>query len=305
MQLGIALIELEARRFPDGERYLRLHGDLGDRPILVVAQLRDPDPQLPTLFFLADLLRELGVASLTLVAPYLPYMRQDARFQPGEALTSASFARWVSRAFDALVTIEPHLHRHHALDELYAIPARAVSSADAVAPWLRRNVARPAIVGPDEESTSATRTLAERLRCPAVVLRKVRHGDRSVAIELPDLAPLAGRTPVLVDDIVSTGHTLAQAVGALRRAGCEAPVCIGVHAVLDAAPAHLLSRAGAARFVTCNTLEATTNDIDVTPLVAAALFDLPRILRAHAEQHPDERARARDAALSGCRGSAP
>jgi ribose-phosphate pyrophosphokinase len=204
----------------------------------------------------------------------------------------------MSRAFDALVTIEPHLHRHQALDELYAIPARALSSADAVAPWVRRHVVRPAIVGPDEESSVATRALAERLRCPSVVLRKVRHGDRRVAIELPELAPLAGRTPVLVDDIVSTGHTLAQAVRALRRAGCAAPVCVGVHAVLDAAPARLLSRAGAARYVTCNTLEAATNDIDVTPLIATALLDLPRVLRAHAEQHPGERARSRDVAAS-------
>ena len=267
-RLRVPGVELESRRFPDGERYLRMRGDVRDRPVILAAQLRDPDPQLPTLFFLADLLREAGATSLTLVAPYLPYMRQDARFQDGEAITSASFARWVSRAFDALVTVDPHLHRHHSLDELYAIPACALSAAEVVAAWVRRHVHRPAIVGPDVESETASRTLAERLHCPSVVLRKVRRGDRRVAMAVPDVAPLAGRTPVLVDDIVSTGHTLAQATRALVHAGCAVPVCIGVHAVLDAAPARLLARAGVERYVTCNTLEATSNAIDVTPLLA-------------------------------------
>ena len=266
--IGAELLHLEARRFPDGERYLCLRGDVRHRTVAVVAQLRDPDPQLPTLFFLADLLRDLGAERLELVAPYLPYMRQDKRFHAAEALTSASFARWVSRAFDRLVTVDPHLHRYRSLNDLYPIPTLALSSSEAVAAWIRDNVERPALVGADDESAIGIWALSQRVHCPCVVLHKVRHGDRQVSVELPDLTGVRGHTPVIVDDIVSSGHTMAEAIRALRRAGLPAPVCIAVHAVLDRQAAQLIEHAGAARFVTCNSLEASSNGIDLTAVLA-------------------------------------
>ena len=76
---------LESRRFPDGESSLRVLDDVAECELIVGASLRDPDPQLPSLLFLADALHELGAVRVGLVAPYLPYMRQDARFHPGEA----------------------------------------------------------------------------------------------------------------------------------------------------------------------------------------------------------------------------
>jgi len=94
--LGAARCRLESRRFPDGEIYLRLLDEVQGLHVAVVAQLRDPDPQLPGLLFLADALRELGAASVGLVAPYLPYMRQDIRFHPGEAVTSDRSSYWSS-----------------------------------------------------------------------------------------------------------------------------------------------------------------------------------------------------------------
>jgi len=270
-RLGASRCRLESRRFPDGEIYLRVVDDVGGQHVAVVAQLRDPDPQLPGLLFLADALRELGAASVGLVAPYLPYMRQDIRFRPGEAVASRSFAKLVSTAFAWLVTVDPHLHRIASLDEIYRIPTAAVSSAPAIAAWVQAQVERPHLVGPDEESMQWVSEVAALAGCPYTVLRKHRSGDRSVELVLPDLRALRGRTPVLVDDIISSGQTMAATVGKLRAEGLAAPVCVAVHAVFAGDAPVRLQAAGAARTVSCNTLPHPSNAIDVTDVLAESV----------------------------------
>jgi len=269
--LGAARCRLESRRFPDGEIYLRLLDEVQGLHVAVVAQLRDPDPQLPGLLFLADALRELGAASVGLVAPYLPYMRQDNRFHAGEAVTSHSFARLLSTAFAWLVTMDPHLHRVASLDAIYDLRAAVVPSAPSIAAWVRTEVMRPHIVGPDEESEQWVSDVAARADCLYSVLRKERSGDRSVRLTLPNLDALRGRTPVLVDDIISSGQTMATTVRRLVAMGFAAPICVGVHPVFAGDALASLGAAGAARVVSCNTIAHSTNAIDVTIRLAESV----------------------------------
>ena len=270
-RLDAPLCRLESRAFADGETHLRLHDDVAGCTVALVAELRDPDPQLAALLFAADLLHEMGASHVALVAPYLPYMRQDTRFHPGEAVTSRSFARLLSTACDSLITVDPHLHRHRSLDAIYTIPSTVVRSAPAIAAWVRHEVARPFIVGPDAESERWASAVAALAGCAYRVLAKQRRGDRDVEIELPDLGALRDGTPVLVDDIVSTAGTLATAVEALSRAGCRPAVCVGVHAVFVDGALDRLRDAGAARVITCNTLAHATNGIDLDDALAAAV----------------------------------
>ena len=267
-RLGAARCRLASRRFPDGEIYLRVADDVEGQHVAVVAQLRDPDPQLPGLLFLADALRELGAASVGLVAPYLPYMRQDNRFHPGEVVASRSFAKLVSTAFAWMVTVDPHLHRIASLDAIFRVPTAAVSSAPTIATWVRTQIDQPHLVGPDEESMQWVSEVAALAGCPYTVLSKHRSGDRSVELTLPDLQALRGRTPVLVDDIISSGQTMAATAARLRAEGLAAPVCVGVHAVFAGDALARLQAAGAGRIVSCNTLPHPSNAIDVTKVLA-------------------------------------
>jgi ribose-phosphate pyrophosphokinase len=146
-----------------------------------------------------------------------------------------------------------------------------VPSAPAIAAWVQLHVARPHIVGPDEESAQWVSEVAALAGCPHTVLRKQRHGDRDVELVLPDLERLRGRTPVLVDDIISSAHTLATAVRAMLAMSLQPPVCIGVHAVFAGDAAALLQAAGSARVVSCNTLAHASNGIDVSGAIAEAV----------------------------------
>ncbi len=153
---------LELRHFPDGETYVRILADVEARKVFVVCTLAHPDPQLVGLAFVARQLRELGAAKVELVAPYLPYMRQDRIFHRGEALSSRLFAELVQQPFDRLLTIDPHLHRHASLDEVYDIPTTVIRSAPLLADWVRTNVEEPLIIGPDAESAQWVEALAEQ-----------------------------------------------------------------------------------------------------------------------------------------------
>jgi len=262
----------ELRRFPDGETYFRLDTAPTGRDVAILCTLRDPDEWLVPLVFAADLLRELGARRIGLVAPYLAYMRQDQRFRPGEALTSLSFARLLSRAFDWLVTVDPHLHRRRALDEIYRAPTRVVHAANRLADWVRGHVSKPLLVGPDNESRQWVRAIAAAVPCPFVVLDKTRRGDRDVAVSaVPDSRRWKHHTPVLIDDIISSAHTMAEAVRQCTTAGLGPPVCVGVHAVFASGAYELLRAAGASRVVTTNTIPHVSNAIDLSGDLAVAV----------------------------------
>ena len=265
---------IETRRFPDGETYLRLLSPVAGRAVDLVATLAGPDPDFLRLAFAADAARTQGAARVRLVAPYLAYMRQDKAFRSGEAVTSDTFARLVSSLFDGLVTVDPHLHRRAALTELYSIPAAAVRAAPALADWIAAEVPRPLLIGPDSESAQWVEAIAERISAPWAVMEKTRRGDYDVSVELPDLSGHAACTPVLVDDIASSGRTLIAAAELLAKLGMARPICAVVHA-LFAGDAYPRLQAVAARVVSCDSVPHPSNAIPLAPLVAAALAALP------------------------------
>ena len=267
---GFELGHLETRRFPDGESYVRLLTDVRGKCVDLVCSLANADAGFLSLVFAADAARDLGAREVTLVAPYLAYMRQDRRFRPGEAVSSKSFARLVSATFDRLVTVDPHLHRYPALSALYTIPDITLHAAPALADWIAANVEAPLLIGPDEESEQWVSAIAARVGAPFTVLRKARHGDRSVDVEVPDLDAWRGRQPVLADDIASSGRTLIEAARKLALQGFAKPVCTVIHGVFAEDSYERLADLSS-RIVSTDAVPHPTNAIGLAPLVAEAL----------------------------------
>lgn len=264
---------LRLHQFPDGETLVTLP-EVSARDVLLLCSLDRPDSKLAPLLFAADAAREQGAQRVGLVAPYLGYMRQDRRFHAGEAVSSRTFAALLSQYFDFLVTVDPHLHRYHALDEIYRMPAIAASAATAIAAWLQREVERPVLIGPDEESGQWVAAIAALAGLPHTVLTKVRHDDFTVEVSLPDATQWRGYVPVLIDDIVSSAHTMIAAVKRMQQLQMARPVCVGVHAVFAGTAYMELQSAGVERIVTCNCISHSSNTIDVMPAVAKALMEL-------------------------------
>ena len=270
LELGARRGRLDVRRFPDGESYVRVGGPIGGRPVVLAATLDRPDEKLLSLMLAAATAREVGATSVGLVAPYLPYLRQDRRFRSGEAVSARHFAGFVSGSLDWVVTVDPHLHRLHTLAEVYPIPTESVTAAPRLAQWVREHVPAPLLIGPDEESRQWVERVASEAGAPWVVLRKRRLGDEVVTEELPDLSAYRDRTPVLVDDIISSAATMIQSARSLIGAGLAAPRCVAVHGIFAGGAYARLLAAGVASVVTCNTVTHPTNAIDIHDLLAAA-----------------------------------
>lgn len=258
------------RHFPDGESHLRLPDDLSGKRIAICCTLDRPDAKFAPLLFAADAARDLGALNVGLVAPYLAYLRQDKRFAPGEAVTSRTFAKVLSGAFDWLVTVDPHLHRYASLDEVYHIPTAVVHAAVRLGSWVRDHVSRPLLIGPDAESEQWVSEVARAADAPHVVLKKYRAGDRDVRIEFPDLSAFAGRQVVLVDDIVASGGTMLHAAGHLRGLGFVDPVCLVVHPLFADDAYAELGRSTSA-IVSSDTVAHASNGISLAEDIAKAV----------------------------------
>jgi ribose-phosphate pyrophosphokinase len=262
--------KLQVRRFPDGESYVRVLSDVKGKRVFLVCTLARPDAQFLALVFAAVELRQLGAAHITLIAPYLAYLRQDRIFHPGEALTSRTFAKLLQVHFDGLVTVAPHLHRHASLDEVYDVPSIVVGAGSLLAQWIGTHVQRPVVIGPDLESTQWVEAVAAGAGAPWTVFEKRRRGDREVRIRTPDMASFRDRTPVLVDDIVSSGTTMKQAMGILRDMDFRPAYCLAIHALCTRRTARAISDSSAG-FLTSNTIPNADAAFDVAPLVAQAI----------------------------------
>jgi len=269
--LGAPLAEVEVRHFPDGETYLRLIADPAGQDIILVDCLDRPDPKLIPLIFAAMTARDLGAKSVGLIAPYMPYFRQDIEFRHGESVSARHIGALLSSDFDWVVTLEPHLHRLSAMSDVFTIPGEAARATGPIADWIAANVEAPMLFGPDAESEQWVSAIAAACNAPYAVFPKTRLGDRSVTIDVPPGLDLKGRTPVVVDDILSSGTTVATLVKALVAAGGAAPVCIAVHGLFASGAEDLLKAAGAAQIVTTNAVAHRTNGIDISaPLAEAA-----------------------------------
>lgn len=272
--LAVDLARVDIHRFPDGESLVTLPGQVAGRDVAFVATLRHPDALALPLRFAALTAREMGARSVGLVAPYLAYMRQDHRFAPGQAVSGPLFARFLGESFDWLVTADPHLHRIPTLDTIFTIPVRRAGTVRLLAEWLSANVANPVLLGPDSESAQWVAEVAGLAGCPFEVLDKKRIGDRDVQLSAPVSEALRSRTPVLVDDIVSSGRTMIEAIGQLAAMGSPAPICLVIHAVFAGNAYEDILASRAARVVSTDSIPHPSNAIAIGPLLAGEMKSL-------------------------------
>lgn len=272
---GIYSGKMTIRRFPDGESYVRLCSDVTHKDLAVLLSLHQPDEKILSLYYFAKLARQFGAKSITFIAPYLAYMRQDQAFKPGEVVTSGLFAQLLSDWVDAILTFDPHLHRIRDLSEIYSIPTLAIPAEPLISDYIKSFINKPVLIGPDEESRQWVERIARQVGCDFMVLQKERLGDHSVRVTLPGIATIQDRTPVLVDDIISTGRTMIETAAHFQEQGFPAPVCIGVHGIFAGNAYRELKDAGIETIVTTNTIPHPSNGIDVSGLVPGALRQLP------------------------------
>jgi ribose-phosphate pyrophosphokinase len=267
---GLPFAPIVLHRFPDGETRVRLPETLPAHCIFC-RSLDRPNGKLVELCLAAAGARALGARKLTLVAPYLCYMRQDTAFNPGEVVSQQIIGALLARYFDAVLTVDAHLHRVHELSQ--AVPVQSavnLTAAPLMAEFLNERIEAPYLLGPDMESLQWVNAIAATHNFDHGVARKQRHGDREVSVQLPDL-PDTGRNFVLIDDVASTGRTLLEATRALSEYRPASISVLVTHALfVEGADAQLLE-AGVSNLWSCDSIPHTSNRIELAGLFAGSL----------------------------------
>jgi len=264
--------EIHLHRFPDGESLVRLPESLPPE-IILYCSFTDPNRQLIELQLMVATAEELGATRIILVAPYLCYMRQDKAFHPGEAVSQRIVGQLLARHVDTLITVDPHLHRTHRLED--AVPVRravVVSAASLMANWLDGRPGKPLLVGPDEESRQWVSGIAKPGGFDFCVGSKERFGDRAVRVRFPDCA-CDGRDIVLVDDVISTGRTIAEAARQLVDGGATSVAVLTSHALFVDGAESSLRAAGVDEICSTDSIPHPSNQLYLNKLLADALVE--------------------------------
>jgi len=267
---GISYSDIELHRFPDGESKVRLPDSLPEK-VIICRSLDNPNHKLVELMLAAATARELGASELVLVAPYLCYMRQDKAFHPGEAISQQIIGGQLAQWFDAVVTVDPHLHRIHKLSEV--IPNTSTVTLTAAKPigdFISKNFSNPLLIGPDEESEQWIAGVARMQELEYLIGRKQRLNDYSVEITLPESA-CTGRDLILLDDVASTGRTLESAALALQTYKPASISAVVTHAMFVNDVLERLKNAGITQIWSTNSIPHSTNAISLTKLLGTAL----------------------------------
>lgn len=269
--LGVALETVLVHRFPDGET-MPVVGYPASETTVVYRSLERPNIKLVDLMLAADAWRRAGARRLILVAPYFCYLRQDAVFAPGEPLSRDVIAPLIGRRFDAVITVQAHLHRTPDLAATLGTRAINLSPIEPLAAALP-GYDHPLIVGPDVESAAWAKAWARQLGGEAIVLCKTRSGDREVGVEAPG-ADFAGRSVVIVDDIASSGETLAQAAALALRGGAATIDVAVAHALMGLDATRRLRECGVGHIVSTDSVRHPTNAAKLAPILADAVREV-------------------------------
>lgn len=269
-RLDAPLEKIDLHRFPDGESLVRLPASLPEH-VLICRSLNQPNDKLIELLLCAKTARQLGAKRITLVAPYLCYMRQDIANRPGEAVSQRIVGGLLADLFDDVITVDPHLHRITTLNE--AIPlnnAISVSAGAAIGRFLRGQFDNAVLLGPDSESNQWVAGIAAEIGFDYAIAEKIRHGDRHVEITLPDY-DYRNNPVIIIDDMISTGRTLADTARLLQQAGADEIYAAITHALFCGdAEAHLRA-AGIKTIWSSDSITHPTSCIKLDSLLAETI----------------------------------
>ena len=264
---------IRVHRFPDGESQVTV--PLKPAAHVIICQSLDrPNNKLIELMLAIQTLRQAGVRRISLIAPYLCYMRQDKAFHPGEAISQQIVGRFLADLVDDLITVDAHLHRISSLQQ--AIPlAKAInlSAAGALGEFLQQQNMQPLLLGPDRESGQWVQQIAQVGGFDWAVASKQRHSDIEVTITLPAIS-VHNRAVVIIDDVVSSGHTLAEAAQLLQAAGASQVCCLVTHALFAEGAFALLQQAGIQTIWSSDSIPHETNVIKLADMLASGLQDM-------------------------------
>ena len=269
---------METKKFPDGEKYLRVHGEVDDEVTIIQSTGYPQDETLIELLFLIKNLKDLGAKKVKVVVPFMGYARQERRFNDGEAISAKIVAELIELAgADEFASINLH---EDCVRKFFNIPAYNLSAMPAIAEYLKEFTTDPIIIAPDKGALGFAEEISEILGCNCTYLKKVRLGPDKVETTIADIdesdddsskvqiSSVKGKQAIIIDDIIATGGTIVNAINILKEHGAVSVNVCCVHPTLVNDAVSKIYAAGATDLAGTDTLKSEVSSISLAKTIA-------------------------------------
>ena len=267
--LNAKYVKAVYKLFPDGESYVRYPISISGEDIVIVQSTYYPqDKHLMELFLMVEAAKDLGAKRVISVVPYLAYTRQDKRFLEGEPISIKTILRLLWHCgSDVLITVEIHKE-----DSLKFFPGKAVNihAMKPLADYFKSKVMESegiepsdvVVLAPDKGALNRAIEFSSIVGCEYDHLEKFRDRITGEVKVKPKTLNVRDKIVVIVDDIISTGGTVALASNNVREQGAREVYAICAHALLVGNALDKLKKAGVSLIIALNTLP-TPKEVEV------------------------------------------
>jgi ribose-phosphate pyrophosphokinase len=281
VETGVQLAESHVSRFPDGEIDIRVGDDIRGRDVFVLQPTCPPvNDNWIELLLLLDTLRRASAGRITAVMPYYGYARKDRKDEGRVPISAKVVANTlVASGADRVLTLDMHAAQIQGfydvpVDHLYARPVLL----DA---FVKLGVEDPVVVTPDVGGTKMARAYAKRLDAELAIIDKRRVSGSETVIENV-IGEVDGRNVVIVDDMISTGGSIAQAAHILRKNGAKGIYMAVSHGVFCGPAVERLDACPVDKLLCTDTIPRgiaspkALMTVSVAPLLAKAIRSIHR-----------------------------
>ncbi|WP_461462208.1 ribose-phosphate diphosphokinase [Methanobrevibacter sp.] len=277
-ELDDVFVRVETKKFPDGEKYLRVHGNVEEEVTIIQSTGFPQDETLVELLFLIKNLKDLGAKKVKVIVPFMGYARQERRFNDGEAVSAKIVAELIEMAgADEFASINLH---EDCVRKFFNIPAYNLSAMPAIAEYVSRIANDPIIIAPDKGALGFAEEISEILGCNCTYLKKVRLGPDKVETTIADIdesenngskveiSSVKGKEAIIIDDIIATGGTIVNAINILKEHGAVSVNVCCVHPTLVNDAVSKIFAAGAKDLAGTDTLKSDVSNISMAKTIA-------------------------------------
>ncbi len=271
-ELHQPLIQATFKRFPDDEFYIRLFDDIAGEDVLIV-QTAYPDHKIIELFLMQDAVHDAGAKTITVALPYFGYSRQDKKFEEGEAISARAIAQHISLHADSVITVDPH---KEAILKFFTVPAHSCSAVTTIAKYLKEKKI-DFILAPDKGARDRAKEAAAFIHCEYDYLEKTRINGTTVKIT-PKKLDARDKHVAIIDDIISTGGTMANSIKELKKQGAASVSVACTHGLFIGVAKEKLISSGCDEIISTDTIENEFSKVSVASCIAETLTKtLPHI----------------------------
>jgi len=259
--MNMELADVSIKRFPDGECYVKFNEKIEHA---VVVQNTYPDENLVELFIIQDALKRMN-AKVDIVIPYYGYGRQDKVFEEGEAISAEKMAKLIEMDANHVILINPH--KEHIL-KFFDIEAEICDGVPAIAEYFKEKV--DAVIAPDKGALHMAEKASSIIGCDYDHFEKTRISGSEVRMEVKNM-DVEGKRILILDDIISTGGTMAKAVELLKKQGASKIYAACVHGLFIGNADERIIQAGCDGLVATDTIESSYSMVSVAEEVVKLL----------------------------------